>query len=55
MSPFPPFAKRDRLRKNGELCFAGYGKPLQDNLRGGQQAISLVAISFPRSKTSAPN
>ena len=54
MSPFPPLAKPDRLRKNGGLRFAGDGKPLQNNLRAGQQALSLMAISF-RSKTSAPN
>ena len=55
MSPFPPLAKRDRLRKSGVLRFAGDGKPLQNNLRAGQQAFSLMAISFPRSKTSTPN
>ena len=47
MSPFPPLAKPDRLRKNGGLRFAGDGKPLQNNLRAGQQALSLVAISPP--------
>ena len=45
MSPFRLLAKRDRLRKSGELRFAGDGKPLQNNLRAGQQALSLVAIS----------
>ena len=55
MSPFRPLAKRDRLRKNGGLRFVGDGKPLQNNLRAGQQAFSLMAISFPRSKTSTPN
>ena len=47
MSPFRPLAKRDRLRKNGGLRFAGDGKPLQNNLRAGQQALSLVAIFVP--------
>ena len=47
MSPFRPLAKRDRLRKSGVLRFAGDGKPLQNNLRAGQQALSLVAIFVP--------
>ena len=55
MSPFRPLAKRDRLRKSGVLRFAGDGKPLQNNLRAGQQALFLLAISVSRSKTSAPN
>ena len=52
MSPFPLLAKRDRLRRNGELRFAGDGKPLQNNLRAGQQALSLVAIFVPPLKNT---
>lgn len=46
MSPFRPLAKRDRLRKNGELRFAGDGKPLQNNLRAGQQVFFLWQFLF---------
>ena len=52
MSPFRPLAKRDRLRKSGELRFAGDGKPCKIISEQVNKLFSMMAISLPSMKNT---